>query len=160
MFAAEEPAPLGQSILDASTNLVILPGKVPLQYPPSFVDRFDELYNFALAVKSKSAESLVHLAAGTRNISPDEVRELTDAIKLYAEHPDLSRHYAKTIGTIQAFLSEAGYPTQSMFSTADAQRICDQAEERDGATIGAQIYAQLRVAAKAQLKGQSAQQAL
>jgi hypothetical protein len=160
MFAAEEPAPLRQSVLDAGANLIILPGKVPLQYPPSFVDRFDELYNFALAVKSKSAESLVHLAAGTRNISPDEVRELTDAIELYAEHPDLSRHYAKTIGTIQAFLSEAGYPTQSMFSAADAQRICDQAEERDGATIGAQIYAQLRVAAKAQLKGQSAQQAL
>ena len=138
----------------------VLPGRVPLQYPPSHADRFDELYNFALAVKIKSAESLIHLAAGTRNISHDEVGEIEDAITLYAENPDLSRNYAKTLGTLQSLLSEAGYPSQSMFSTQDAQRICEQAEARDGASIGAQIYTQLRSAARSRLNGHSAQKVL
>jgi hypothetical protein len=160
MIAAEDAGPFRLSFLDGSANMSVLPGRVPLQYPPSHADRFDELYNFALAVKIKSAESLIHLAAGTRNISPDEVEEIEDAITLYAENPDLSRNYGKTLGTLQSLLSEAGYPTQSMFSTQDAQRICEQAEVRDGASIGAQIYTQLRKAAKSKLSGQSAQQAL
>ena len=56
--------------------MAVLPGKVPLQFPLSHPDRFDELYNFARVVKSEGVDSLIHLAAGTRNISPAEVGEL------------------------------------------------------------------------------------
>lgn len=147
-----------QTVFDA--NMAVLPGKVPLQLPLSHPDRFDELYNFARVVKSGGVDSLIHLAAGTRNISTAEVGELQRSIKRYAENPEFSQRYGEILGTLQSFLQDAGYPAQSMFSTQDAEKICAKTEERDGDSIGAQIYTQLRAAAKTRLNGTSSQQVL
>jgi hypothetical protein len=157
-IAAEDPNAFRQTVFDA--NMPVLPGKVPLQFPSSHPDRFDELYNFARVVKCRSAESLIHLAAGTRNISPAEVTELESSIKRYAENPQLAQRYGETLSTVQSFLQAAGYSPKSMFSTEDAEHVCAKTEEREGLSIGSQIYAQLRAAAKTQLSGKQSQQAL
>jgi hypothetical protein len=157
-IAAEDPNAFRQTVFDA--NMPVVPGKVPLQFPSSHPDRFDELYNFARVVKCKSADSLIHLAAGTRNISKAEVVDLEGSIKRYAENPALSKRFGETLSTVQSFLQGAGYSPQSMFSTHDAEHICAKTEEREGFSIGAQIYAQLRAAAKTQLNGNQSQQAL
>jgi hypothetical protein len=157
-IAAEDPNAFRQTVFDA--NMPVVPGKVPLQFPSSHPDRFDELYNFARVVKCKSADSLIHLAAGTRNISKAEVVDLEGSIKRYAENPALSQRFGETLSTVQSFLQGAGYSPQSMFSTHDAEHICAKTEEREGFSIGAQIYAQLRAAAKTQLNGNQSQQAL
>lgn len=158
MIAAEDPNAFRQTVFDANT--AVLPGKVPLQFPSSHPDRFDELINFARAVKCKSADSLIHLAAGTRNITPAEVVELEGSINRYAENPALSQRYGETLSTVQSFLQAAGYSAQSMFSTRDAENMCAKTEKRDGLSMGSQIYAQLRAAAKTQLNGKQSQQAL
>jgi hypothetical protein len=146
MIAAEDADAFGQTVFEA--KMAVLPGKVPLQFPSSHPDRFDELYNFA------------HLAAGTRNISRYEVTELEGSIKRYAENPELSQRYGETLSTLQSFLQAAGYPAQSIFSTREAEKICARTEERDGLSIGDQIYTQLRAAAKTQLNGKQPQQVL
>lgn len=158
MIAAEDAGSFRQTVFDA--NMAVLPGKVPLQYPSSHPDRFDELYNFARVVKCRSVDSLIHLAAGTRNISPAEVTELEDSVKRYAENPGLAQRYGETLSTVQSFLQAAGYPAQSMFSSRDAENICAKTEERDGLSVGAQIHVQLRAAAKTQLTSKQSQQVL
>ena len=158
MIAAEDAGGFRQTVFDA--NMAVLPGKVPLQFPSAHPDRFDELYNFARVVKCKSVDSLVHLAAGTRNILRSEVNDLEASIKRYAEDPELAQRYGETLSTVQSFLQAAGYPAQSMFSTRDAEDICAKTEEHDGTSIGAQIHTQLRAAAKTQLNGKQSQQVL
>jgi hypothetical protein len=158
MIAAEDQSAFRQTVFDP--NMAVLPGRVPLQFPSSHPDRFDELYNFARVVKCKSIDSLIHLAAGTRNLSRAEILDLVESIKRYAENPGLAQQYGETLSTVQSFLQSVGYPAQSLFSTQDAENICAKSEERAGESIGAQIYTQLRAAAKTQLNAKQSQQVL
>jgi hypothetical protein len=159
MIAQEEPD-TSQAILDAHSDLIIAPGKVPLPYPQSYTDRFDALYNFARAVERNAADALLHLAAGTKNISLPEVQLIGETIRRYAENPDVSRPYTKTLETLHSLLSDANYPTEPMFAIKDVKQLCATNEKVRDLSIGAQIHEQLRVAARSKLDGTSSQQSL
>lgn len=137
---------------DSLGSQAAIPGAVPLDVSGSLPARFDAIFNFAKVTGTRALDGLVHLAAGTRNILPEEIEQFTNAVELYAENPSVGRQTKRILITAREFLSGAGITDIPLFDTPTAQQMVDQQIE-SGASPGSMTYQRLRDAAKGETLG-------